>query len=392
MTAGLAQGLALLVVRQRATWLVSLLLAAACSKAGVPDSDVLLTVDSAGAPTLADLGDLVLHDPAGSPLGGYTTFIALGEMGDVYVGDMSSQRVVVFNTNGIVVRTVGSQGEGPGEFELPGTIGIDPLGRLFVNDVMQRKVSVFAAGSDSVISEMPVAFAQLGIGSAQVGDTLVFALQQGTIPLARWDMAANTMIPFGAELVFEIGALSVQMSYGFPGIASNPDGFVVWRPASAGLEHYSSDGRLLETLRVPAARRKGEPPGLVPAQRLMWREHPDSMIGSAAVGIHRLPQSGYVLASLDMSGEVLPNGKVRRGQYRLFLSVVSDDLERACVDARVPLTSDVLPVPTFRGDSVYVLVREVKPSNAVVTTIKRFRISAASCQWHPTVPLRTVMQ
>ncbi len=61
--------------------------------------------------------------------------IEVDNQGNIYVGDMSNCRVQKFNKNGKYIKTIGRQGQGPGEFERPTKIRINEiLGNIYVLD------------------------------------------------------------------------------------------------------------------------------------------------------------------------------------------------------------------------------------------------------------------
>ena len=54
--------------------------------------------------------------------------------GDVFVADTGNHRVAVFSQDGEFIRTIGSQGTGPGQFKYPTSVAISPNGELYVSD------------------------------------------------------------------------------------------------------------------------------------------------------------------------------------------------------------------------------------------------------------------
>jgi len=61
--------------------------------------------------------------------------IEVDNQGNIYVADMSNYRIQKFDKNGKYIQTIGRQGQGPGEFELPTNIRIDgTTGNIYVKD------------------------------------------------------------------------------------------------------------------------------------------------------------------------------------------------------------------------------------------------------------------
>ena len=62
--------------------------------------------------------------------------------GDVFVADTGNHRVAVFSQDGNLIRTIGSQGTGPGQFKYPTSVAISPDGELYVSDYSNGRVQV----------------------------------------------------------------------------------------------------------------------------------------------------------------------------------------------------------------------------------------------------------
>jgi len=64
--------------------------------------------------------------------------------GNIYVPDQSAMQIHVFNSNGEFITSLGRQGSGPGEFQSIYGVIVDINGQLFVNDIPQLRITVFA--------------------------------------------------------------------------------------------------------------------------------------------------------------------------------------------------------------------------------------------------------
>ena len=62
--------------------------------------------------------------------------------GEVFVADNGSHHVAVFSQDGELIRTIGSQGTGPGQFIGPTGVAISPDGELYVSDGSNGQVQV----------------------------------------------------------------------------------------------------------------------------------------------------------------------------------------------------------------------------------------------------------
>jgi hypothetical protein len=89
--------------------------------------------DTAGAElTLERVGELSLPDSGWVVEADGIAVDAEGER--IYVLDELAPRLLVFSLDGTLVGEVGRAGEGPGEFEMPSAVDVDPLGVLRVVD------------------------------------------------------------------------------------------------------------------------------------------------------------------------------------------------------------------------------------------------------------------
>ena len=64
----------------------------------------------------------------------------------VYVVDTWNHRISIFTLEGQLVRTIGSQGSGPGQFYYPSAPAFSPDGDMYVGDWNNHRIQVFTAG------------------------------------------------------------------------------------------------------------------------------------------------------------------------------------------------------------------------------------------------------
>lgn len=76
--------------------------------------------------------------------GSYPSGIAVDEAGLVYACHFRNGNLMVFTPNGTLLRTIGSQGSGNGQFINPEGIALDGAGRIFVTDWALGRVQKFA--------------------------------------------------------------------------------------------------------------------------------------------------------------------------------------------------------------------------------------------------------
>src|SRR5262249_52253459 len=71
--------------------------------------------------------------------------IALAPNGDIFVadGEGGNNRIVKFSKDGTFVKSWGTKGTGPGQFQTPHCIAIDATGRVWVCDRNNNRIQVF---------------------------------------------------------------------------------------------------------------------------------------------------------------------------------------------------------------------------------------------------------
>ena len=72
----------------------------------------------------------------------------VGPTGDIYVLEghgKAASRVVKFDSDGNFIKTLGSKGAGPGEFDLPHSLVFDKQGLLYIADRNNARIQVFDA-------------------------------------------------------------------------------------------------------------------------------------------------------------------------------------------------------------------------------------------------------
>ena len=137
----------------------------ACSEN--PESALVRRVDSAGVEIIHSSGvdrmldwefdrQFVLGGAEEGPEAFYTLYgryIGVDGKGNLYVLDPSNHRVVVFTPDGQYVRSVGSRGEGPGEFETVGSFWVGPDGSVAVFDFGKAALVWFDPSGEPVDQE-----------------------------------------------------------------------------------------------------------------------------------------------------------------------------------------------------------------------------------------------
>ena len=126
--------------------------------------------------------------------------LSFDESGNLYVLDGQAHQVVVINRNGELERTVGSQGEGPGEFQSAVSLAVWRDGRFAVGDMGHNAYQVF--GPDGELEH----FVKMGSGD---GPMAGFA---GMRTALRPDPRGGALIAQGtSSLVGQMSGLFAEM-------------------------------------------------------------------------------------------------------------------------------------------------------------------------------------
>ncbi|MGH7582772.1 MAG: hypothetical protein ACREL5_06060 [Gemmatimonadales bacterium] len=335
-------------------------------------------------PELRRVSSTELVDTGRAPLGAYTSFFTRSATGITYIGDQQYKRVVVFASNGRRMADIGQAGDGPGEFQIPAALGLihhDSV--LAVNDAGRRTMELFDATAGTFLRMFPLPVEWIGQDWVTGPDDIVFATQMADSLIGRWRTAGDSIQRFGASPRMLVQHPGLYLSHGQTNVAPAGSGFAVFVPTEPGIRIVDRNGVPQGLVVLPVARRAGEPSDLAVRQAKLARDRRYDVIGSSADGLHRLTGGELVVIHLDVD-RLGDADHGRFGNFRLYASLVSADDQRACVDAPVPIQTDVAPIPAFVGDTMFVLARSVSADNGVRDAVIGFLVTDAGCEWQST--------
>jgi 6-bladed beta-propeller len=160
---------------------------------------------------------------------GADVFGAVGDVGfdgaeNLYVLDRLNARVVVFDSTGRFVRSIGRRGGGPGEFGAPQQMAVSRAGEVIVSDAARRGLAVFDRDG-SFARTVPFAGPTLLIGG-----TLALHPRGGVVSRAMGNPAAAGANAFGEEVLLWVptgtGAVRTLLSLSTPGSRATGSGAV----------------------------------------------------------------------------------------------------------------------------------------------------------------------
>lgn len=103
-----------------------------------------------GPATIQATTDMIYGTDTGAASFGDIRGIAVDTWGRLYATDGQDATVRVFDSLGHLVRAIGRQGEGPGEFTMPEGVAFGPDGNVYVYDAVGRRLTVFDTAGELV--------------------------------------------------------------------------------------------------------------------------------------------------------------------------------------------------------------------------------------------------
>lgn len=370
------------VARRWATAAAAAVVLAGCGagdREGGHAGPTLVAVDSV---LLAEADTLYLGNPYALALDPYD--------GSFYISDFFADRVLRFGRDGQLVRTYGRPGNGPGEFHTPTlTWPVDSL-YIAAADNDHHLIHLFRRQTGEHVRSVPYQ-GRLGLTRPVLLGTGVWMPSRnrstGTSAL-RWDPRTDSvryLVPLPEEYLASFRGLGRFAAFHTMGMLTG------WADTVAvgmgGVNHVllaSMDGRVIDTVSVPAVRRRGVPPDVVRVYDADPQTPTRDLFRASSMLAHlfRRTDGSLVLVhhDADLEGE-LPGGLITA---RAFVSVVAPGRDRACVDAELPVSADARPIQGFRGDTLFLLDRRITAGERLQTWVVSYRVDTGGCDWLPT--------
>lgn len=351
--------------------LLSAALLCACDRAGrtprlaTADRDPRLpqpAVTALGRLSLAESDTLYVGRPAG---------LAVDPAdGSLYVTDAFWGRVLRFTPAGAPLRPYGERGDGPGQLRDPGAVDVS-ANVVAVADVGGGRLARFARDGGAFLESVPVRGVLTSVRE-----------QDGRVWLGSLDAAGKTSVGTwapGERQARHLGELPREFVQSQPlagiytgvQVAAWGDTVLAGYMGLNRLTLFRGDGTHVRDLSVPVRARKGEIPGVVNAAEEL--EFPDLFSANSALfRLVRLPGGSFGLVHYDQTIQ----GRLITA--RVYVSILSADLSRACVDREIAVSKDAQPYTAFRGDTLYVLQQSVRGERAA-TFVDRYLVDERSC-------------
>lgn len=344
--------------------------------------------DPRTAPQLALVDTVVLAESDSAYLGNPAATFTSDGTGRLYVPDMGNNRLLRFSPDGELERVFGRPGRGPGEFTGIGYAALVEPGRVWQSDYRQRRISLFDT-TGRPIREIPV---QGRLSSLHQSGATIWAglTDHGTgFAVARIDatVLADSLRATMIAIPREYDEYPVLSSWDDVRIAAWADTLVLAFGGVDYLVRYDASGTPMDTAWVPACRRQGSPREILErgfktrARSAAEQDAMDQIVTriSGLLGMWRLSDGHFLVWYQDPRWEP---GRILRSTA--YLSVLSPDLSRACVDARLSAPGSGRTHLTMADDQVLLLDQVVVQQGAspqVRSVVRRYSIDIGACEW-----------
>lgn len=125
------------------------------------------------------------------------------ERKEIWVVETRTHRISILNENGQLIKSIGTRGSAPGEFNYPTSIWIDKSGKVFIVDALNFRIQIFSPEGEFISSfgkqgdatgyfARPKGIASDSSGNIYVVDALFHAVQ-------IFDESGNFLYTFGVQ-------------------------------------------------------------------------------------------------------------------------------------------------------------------------------------------------
>jgi hypothetical protein len=346
---------------------------AACS----PDTDRRRTVGSATVSAIDSL-DLQESDSSyiGRPVG-----LAVSPRGDLYVIDAFRPRVIRYAPDGSMLREIGRSGQGPGEFSGPTGLAFLNDTTVAVLDLYGNTISLFDTRTGAYRRRRSFDGSYWSLSASRDRVWLGLWNRQRGTAVALWNTREDSISHLVALPPFYADSLTFRgQLLGHTVVVARDTGMLVSYAAQEELLLADARGQPVAHLRVPLRQRRGVPQNI--EERWSGARSPAEMYGlsSHPMRLHQLSSGRIVIVHADM--ELTTASAFLQD---IYLTLLSDDLTQACIDAPVSVTRQAQPWFAFATDTLLVLEQVVLDTNRAVSRVRKYTIDDATCEWVPVV-------
>jgi hypothetical protein len=329
-------------------------------------------------PVIALIDSQTLNEPE-SLLIDRPTAVAAGANRALFVADMFHQRVIGYDATGRPTQRFGRKGSGPGEFQ--DIAGLTVLGDslLAVVDFGRRRIELFDIRSGQLRPGVSFQGKPYSVRPGRADNLVIgnLLLEGGTsIALVGIETLAVRYLGQLPSAYSQSAPLAAVHSL-ITAEAAGSDYLIGFSGSQAELALADGDGEIQRWITIPRRLRRGVPTDV--AQRFLEPgPFPELFAASSFLfGFHQTSRGVVVIHhDQDLVGKII--------QAAVFVSLVTPDLTSSCVDGRLPIESQSLPVHTFQGDTLLFLTQTTNERMEARTLVSRWRVLPDSSAWVPT--------
>jgi hypothetical protein len=298
--------------------------------------------------------------------------------GSYYVADAFTRRATRWSRQGELLAAYGGAGAGPGE--LNGLWSVWVLDSTVVLiDGWMHQFKLYSRRTGAFIRTRNFTGMPWLIVSPQQGDTIWFGAPNTDrhTALLRWDTRADSLATFAKLPTVFFKDRRLGHFLGVPLALWHDTLLVGFSPL--GLRLLDMKGDVLDTLVVPVKYRRGwSEEGF---RGIDLRDGPAiESAASTVFDLQRLPNGEIVVVYYDYRLRETSHANTALAAS-IFVSLLSRDLRRACVDTELPVQSELAPAIQMRGDTLFVVSQDAS-GDSPRTSVALFRVTDDGCMWN----------
>ncbi len=256
---------------------------------------------------------------------------------------------------------------------------------IAVHDWRDEVLRVFHLKTGTLRYQVRAPFRMGSAGWTANGSEILIGTGFIETSIARWLGTREDPALLGSIPQRLLDTRPVYIRYGSSAVAATDTSILLALPTEPGIRILALDGQLKHGILIPAVRRKGAPAGLLERERVRKTERWHHTTGSTIGGLHRRLDGGFLVHYLDwdqVGHDSLPRpSELLRGNYHSYLTLVSPDGRRLCIDGHIPAPSDHRHNMMTRGDTLELLARRDTVPGHTRVTIYRYLVSTEGCDW-----------
>jgi hypothetical protein len=328
-----------------------------------------------------------LSDPDGRLLGRFSN-VMVGSDSSVYVPIQYENHVLQFDKRGRLLRRIGRHGSGPGEFSGAPRDIVEWGDSLVFASLSGRTVSFFSKASGEYYHREAVDGFPFTIAATPTHlFASVLSATRGTAA-GVWVAGSDSMQP-----IIPIPASVRQHPLGMQRwpvslVTAVGDTAIVGFVTSNELLVATASGRVVDSLRIPALRRRAIPSNLDEVLKPLIGGRLAAFLFATQMSLTQRPDS-YLLAmhvewtTTDSTNRPFVDGERVTETHQTYATLIDRRRRRACVDTPIHTNWTTVPAMTAHDNDIVVVGHVESDEERSVVEMRRYRIDISTCNWVP---------